>query len=149
MIRPLSQDDLPELLKLEAACFSSCWSEAQLSRSINHARYCSFGIYKHRLIGFALFSTLLDEAELQQIAIDPAVQREGQAFKLLTAAIEALQQQGIARIVLELRASNLAALALYRKLGFTQDSIRKAYYPAEANQGGREDAILMSYSSGE
>jgi ribosomal-protein-alanine N-acetyltransferase len=44
------------------------------------------------------------------------------------------------RMVLEVRASNAAAIALYRSAGFEQIGLRRGYYPA-AN--GREDALLM------
>ncbi|MCZ6831549.1 MAG: hypothetical protein O7F73_18545, partial [Gammaproteobacteria bacterium] len=45
------------------------------------------------------------------------------------------------RCLLEVRCSNGGAIALYRKHGFTEDGVRKNYYPTD---GGREDALLMS-----
>ncbi|HET19983.1 MAG TPA: ribosomal-protein-alanine N-acetyltransferase, partial [Chromatiales bacterium] len=53
------------------------------------------------------------------------------------------REQGLERILLEVRASNTPALGLYRSEGFCEDGVRKGYYPAS---GGREDAILMSRS---
>ena len=50
------------------------------------------------------------------------------------------RRQGMRRVVLEVRASNAAAIALYRKAGFSNIGLRRDYYQAE---NGREDAILM------
>ena len=71
----------------------------------------------------------------------PRHQRQGLGGLLLAAALRAAVAAGAGRCLLEVRASNRAALALYRRQGFTEDGVRKNYYPAGA---GREDALLMS-----
>jgi ribosomal-protein-alanine N-acetyltransferase len=60
---------------------------------------------------------------------------------MLRWVMSACRELGMQRMLLEVRASNLPALHLYRSEGFTEDGVRKGYYPAS---GGREDAILMS-----
>jgi ribosomal-protein-alanine N-acetyltransferase len=49
----------------------------------------------------------------------------------------------IPRILLEVRPSNHAAIALYEKAGYEELARRKAYYPVESSSGTREDAIVM------
>ncbi len=145
MIQPLSLRHLPEVVRIENACFSSAWSEKQLTQAIENKRYRSFGYFEQDLSGFCIFSTVADEAELLQIAIAPELQRQGLAKKLLKLSIEAIEQQDITRIMLEVRDSNGSALSLYKKAGFILDGKRKGYYPPKEKGGQREDAILMSY----
>lgn len=145
MIQFLSICHLPEIVRIENACFSSAWSEKQLTQAIENKRYRSFGYFEQDLVGFCIFSTVSDEAELLQIAITPELQRQGIAKKLLQLSIEAIKQKNISRIMLEVRDSNRSAMSLYKKVGFLLDGKRKGYYPPEGKGGQREDALLMSY----
>ena len=67
--------------------------------------------------GFAVFHRVMDEAELRNIAVDPSHQRKGMARALLAAGIRAMQEFGVRRLFLEVRASNQPALALLRSGG--------------------------------
>ena len=49
-------------------------------------------------------------------------------------------------MILEVRPSNTAAVALYRKLGYEEIGVRKNYYPADPQLGTREDALVMAKS---
>lgn len=145
ILRLLEAADLPAWLAIEHACFPDPWSEQQLTAQLKQARNRCFGLFElNQLVGFAVFSTVLDEAELLQIAIAPEQQGRGQAAMLLTQSIATLQQAGSVRFMLEVRASNVAAMSLYEKLGFDEDGRRKDYYPAP---DGREDAVLMSLTA--
>lgn len=141
-IRRLGESELPSLRQIQADRFDHCWSEAQLTAYLNNPRALFLGLWQnHTLAGYALFTTVLDEAELQQIAIAEQQQGQGLAGQLLEAGHRQLTEQGIVRTLLEVRSSNLSALALYRRAGFQQDGLRKGYYPSPT---GREDAVLMS-----
>lgn len=146
-VRLLQSDDLSALIHLENLCFNASWSETQLQKQLNGERNIGFAyLINQKVSGFVIFSTLFDEAELLQIGIDPALQGQGLAGNLLTQAHRELQTRQITRILLEVRDSNRAAISLYHRLGYQQDGIRKAYYPAEQGAAGqgREDAVLMS-----
>ena len=144
-IRRLSESDLQDLESIEASCFSSPWNQSQIIHQLTHRNRISLGVFHgSALLGFAFFSFILDEAELLQIAIDPRQRGLGAAKKLLSEAMALLNERSIARLFLEVRASNDPAIALYRCLGFLDDGCRKAYYPAEVEGGSREDALLMS-----
>jgi ribosomal-protein-alanine N-acetyltransferase len=93
-----------------------------------------------RIAGFAAFHRVLDEAEIRNLATDPAYQRKGTARTLLAACVRALQQCGVRRIFLEVRASNEPALALYRSAGFELRNTRRAYY-----QHPPEDALVLTH----
>jgi ribosomal-protein-alanine N-acetyltransferase len=88
--------------------------------------------------GFIVASLLPPQAELEIIAVAPQFQRRGLARRLFTALVAELRTGQSADLLLELRASNLPALALYRSLGFTETGFRPRYYHEPI-----EDALLM------
>ena len=81
-----------------------------------------------KVLGFAAFHRVLDEAELRNMAVDPAHRQQGVARALLVEARCLLLRDGARRVFLEVRASNKAALALYSSLGFAVHSLRRNYY---------------------
>ena len=90
--------------------------------------------------GVAWFSVVQDEAEIIDIRVDKRYRRIGIGQSLLTQSLEKLRLSDIGSVFLEVRSSNTAALALYRKLGFTMMGRREDYYKTVA---GREDALTM------
>ena len=90
---------------------------------------------------FALFSVAADEAELLTIAVHPDHRRKGLARALLGAAKADLRTSGATTVHLEVAADNDAAIALYRKLGFSVSGTRRAYY--QRPEGERVDAVMM------
>jgi ribosomal-protein-alanine acetyltransferase len=89
--------------------------------------------------GFAIASLLPPQAELETIATAPEAQRRGIGRQLFFALAEDLVRAQVTEVILEARASNLPALALYRSLGFAQNGLRHSYYADPV-----EDAVLMS-----
>ena len=97
--------------------------------------------WKHRAQGFVVFSRVIDEGCIHNIAVHPQCQGGGLGSSLLEAALAELKLGGAICCYLEVRASNAAARALYQKFLFQVDGMRKNYYPAAH---AREDAVLMS-----
>jgi ribosomal-protein-alanine N-acetyltransferase len=95
--------------------------------------------------GFAVVRCLTipggNEAELESMAVCPAMRRQGIGGILLAAAITAAKERGAQRLDLEARASNGAAARLYGRFGFKESGRRRAYY-----DDPEEDAVLMSVS---
>jgi ribosomal-protein-alanine N-acetyltransferase len=92
-----------------------------------------------QVAGFAAFHWVMDEAELRNMAVDHLHQRQGLARALLAAGILELQANGVSRIFLEVRASNQAAIAFYKSMGFRLLHTRRDYYHDPA-----EDALVMA-----
>ena len=88
--------------------------------------------------GFVILRRMGDEAELLQIAVDKAMRRLGLADKLMLAALRYSLENELGSIFLEVRSSNEAAIALYKKHGFKPVSSRKDYYIDPV-----EDAVVM------
>lgn len=91
--------------------------------------------------GIAAVMHVLDESELLEIAVQPAMQGRGYGKALLAQAIALARRNGAVRMFLEVRESNARARKMYTSFGFEETGRRKSYYPTE---NGREDAILMT-----
>jgi ribosomal-protein-alanine N-acetyltransferase len=92
----------------------------------------------NHLEGFTVASLLPPQAELESIAVAAASQRRGLGGTLFDAVVKELRTAGVLQVTLEVRESNHAALAFYRRAGFVQTGTRRAYYADPV-----EDAVLM------
>ena len=92
------------------------------------------------IIAAAWFRVVIDEAELVDIRVSQAVRQKGFGNRLLTHTLQCLGGKGVSCCYLEVRRSNVPALALYQQMGFEVTGERANYYRV---QGGVEDAILM------
>jgi ribosomal-protein-alanine N-acetyltransferase len=90
------------------------------------------------VVGFLVASMIPPQAELESIAVDPAFQRRGVARELFAALVEEIRSAQGTEVILEARASNFPALALYSALGFAEIGRRPRYYADPI-----EDAVLM------
>jgi [ribosomal protein S18]-alanine N-acetyltransferase len=117
------------------------WSEKHIE-SCTDQSYLWFGIVEDELAGFCIFKNLVFDAELLNICIDKQYRNRGFGAKLLSFALSSIKNLKLDKCFLEVRKSNLAAISLYKNLGFESLSIRKNYY--QTNTSEREDAIIMS-----
>ncbi|MGO8734672.1 MAG: ribosomal protein S18-alanine N-acetyltransferase [Terriglobia bacterium] len=90
------------------------------------------------IVGFGAFHRVIDEAELRNMAVDPAHQQQGAARELLAEGRRRLLEQGAKQIYLEVRASNLPAQRLYYSAGFGLRYRRRDYY-----HDPREDGLVL------
>lgn len=139
MIRLMQQYDVETVAAIEAKVQSHPWTKNQFVEAVQS--YNTTVIEDDgRVVGFCILQTVLDEANLLLMAIDPSKQGKGLGYRLLDQSIEKLENNPV-QIFLEVRESNQAAIALYEKIGFHQIDLRKNYYPTE--NGGKEHAIIM------
>ena len=139
MIRLMQNADLIAVTQIEKRVQSHPWTQKQFEESI--ASYQSTVIeVQGEVMGFCILQPVLDEANLLLMAIHPSQQGKGLGYQLLDQSIAMLKNDPI-QIFLEVRESNLAAIALYEKADFHQIDLRKNYYPLE--KGGREHAVIM------
>jgi ribosomal-protein-alanine N-acetyltransferase len=76
---------------------------------------------------------------VMNVAVDPGYRRQGLARRLLVFAMARAARAGARRALLELRAGNREALALYESLGFRSLGVRRAYYGEPT-----EDALVLT-----
>ena len=129
-IVPMTAAHLPQVAALENICFpADPWSEALFREALDNPSAAILLAQGEggALLGYAVLAAVLDEGNLDNIAVAPAARRQGVA------------DAHLAFLSLEVRASNAPAIALYEKHGFRGVGRRKNYYTAP-----REDAVLMT-----
>ena len=139
-IRPASSDDIDSIVEIENSTNLMPWTKAQFISSMEVGHYSTVLEQDDLIIGFAIYSPVIPESHLLNIAIDPAYHRKGLGNKLLKQIILQNKAIGVKVITLEVRVSNLIAINLYEKNGFHKDAIRQNYYSGPE----KEDALLMS-----
>lgn len=139
-IRPASSEDIDSIVEIENSTNLMPWTKAQFASSMEVGHYSTVLEYDEAIIGFAIYSPVIPESHLLNIAIDPTYHRKGLGDKLLKHVILQNKAVGVKVIILEVRVSNLIAINLYEKNGFYKDAIRQNYYSGPE----KEDALLMS-----
>lgn len=90
------------------------------------------------LVGYICFWVVFEELRMMNLAVAPQVRHRGIGRWLLQQAVTMGLEQGARRALLEVRASNAPALALYEQAGFARSGVRTKYYTNPV-----EDAVLM------
>ena len=140
-IVPMTAAHLPEVAALEKVCFpADPWSEALFRAALECPDTALLVAEKEdgAVLGYAVLSAVLDEGNLDNIAVAPSCRRRGVADALLSALV-GFGRERLSVMMLEVRASNLPAATLYEKHGFVPVGRRKNYY-----ESPREDALLMT-----
>lgn len=119
------------------------WTLEQFEQSLaNPLTSLDVHYQQGQMVGYVLSSNLGDMFEVLQITVASAYQRQGVATQLLDLTLDKAKSLGCERVVLEVRETNHRAIALYQKLGFQFDGVRKNYY--RNTKGDSENALLMS-----
>ena len=138
-IVPMCSDHVAQIAGLEALCFSDPWPEQSIASELdNPLSLWLVTLDGDRVVAYVGSQSVLGEADVMNVAVDPAYRRQGLAKALFSALQQALQAKEVYSLTLEVRASNEAAIALYAALGFTQVGRRPNYYHKP-----KEDALIL------
>lgn len=155
---PMTAADLDSVLTIESVSHIHPWTKGNFSDSLSagHWAYCVRPQLEDAINGSYLDPSVLwaycilypavDELHLLNITVSPKLRRLGIGIKMMNAIEGVAAQQKMPRIILEVRPSNLSALALYQGLAYEQIGLRKKYYPADSASGLREDALVLAKS---
>ena len=149
ILRPMRDDDLDAIMQIEPIIYSHPWTRGNFSDSLNSG-YSAWVLEENTksnegLIGYALMMLVMDEVHLLNLSIAKHRQKQGLGRYLLEHMISHAKQYKAANMFLEVRPSNVSAIALYENMGFNEMALRRGYYPADPtiSKTGREDAVLM------
>lgn len=138
--RPMQLADLDEIMLIEPQIYPYPWTRGNFSDSLNSG-YSAWVLVEHeKIIAYALLMMVLDEAHLLNLSVAKSYQKQGLGRVLLEHMMQIAKNHQAANMFLEVRQSNISAIALYENIGFNEMAIRRGYYPAK---NGREDAVLM------
>ena len=135
----MREDHLEQITELEKQCFSDPWSLRSITSELRND--LSLWIVAERdgvVAGYVGSQSVLGEADMMNLAVAPGFRRRGIGRELVQVLIERLKERGVHILILEVRVSNEAAIALYSDLGFEQVGRRPNYYAHP-----KEDALIL------
>lgn len=140
VIREAEASAARAVYEIGTQCFSDAWRE----ETVVHDMAQPHSLYLvaqdgEEILGYACFWFVADEAQLVNIGVRPAVRRRGLGARLVEAGLAAAKERHMASMYLEVRVSNVAAQALYRRYGFAVQALRKGVYDLP-----REDGYIMA-----
>ena len=132
----MNESHVSAVAELEKQNFSEPWPEiAVRSELTNKLALWLVALDGETVVGYVGSQTVLQEADMMNIAVADSHRRRGIARALVE---ELIRQLDAYQLTLEVRASNAGAIALYDSLGFTQVGLRKNYYHKP-----KEDALIL------
>jgi ribosomal-protein-alanine N-acetyltransferase len=152
ILLPMQEGDLDEVLALEQASFTEPWTRKMFLGELRGNAFAvnvvarageagyGMGLAAGTLLGYIMFWVVFEELHLMNLAVRPEARRRGLGAELARHALSVGAERGVRTALLEVRASNLAAIALYEGLGFARKCLRKGYYDRP-----REDAVIMTF----
>lgn len=138
-ITEMAANHVVQVAELEKICFADPWSEKSVASELeNKWALWLVALEADRVAGYIGSQSTVDETDIMNVAVHPDYRRKGIAENLINALVAELKNRGSHALMLEVRASNAPAIALYEKLGFFQVGCRKNYY-----RNPKEDARIL------
>jgi [ribosomal protein S18]-alanine N-acetyltransferase len=141
VLREMSQADLDVITLIEQRAHAHPWTRGNFGDALDSGYLCKVYEQGGVTLGYVVLMLAVDESQLLNITIAAGHQGQGLGRALLAETLDMARGLKMWRVLLEVRASNTAALGLYRAAGFHEIGLRRRYYPADNT--GREDAIVM------
>lgn len=148
LLRAAEDEDVPAIHAIERGSFSDPWSKSAFQQALQapevHLAVATDGSTpiepseRAPIVGFVAVRVAADEAEILNVAVDPAARGAGVGRALLRHALGVAASAGALATFLEVRPSNAAALALYKAFDFVPVGQRRRYYRAPV-----EDALVL------
>ena len=140
-MRDMSPADLDAVLAIEQSVQSYPWTRGNFADALSSGYVCRVDELDGKLCSYAVLMMGVEEAELLTIGVAASQQRRGLGRSMLNGMLAMARDKNRQRVFLEVRASNAAAIALYRTVGFSEVGLRLGYYQ---NKQGSEDAVVMA-----
>lgn len=125
------------------------WSRDALLRAVkDENRWTFVALEKGEPVAFACFLAIAYSCDLEMLVVAPPARKQGVARLLLQRAFATLAAQQVTSCLLEVRASNAAAIRLYESLGFRQLALRRGMYAHPLEDGHLMVLNLHEYAKG-
>ena len=139
--RPMREDDLGEVLRIEETAYPHPWSRGIFEDCLQVGYHCRVYERSGEIVGYSVHATAAGEGHLLNLCVAPEHRSQGHGRRMLRKVMEEARAQGADTLFLEVRLSNRVAQALYESEGFNEVGRRFDYYPAAE---GREDALVYA-----
>lgn len=138
-VREMKYEDCSYIYDIETRTKVSDWTMSTIEDLLKYNyRYFYVLLDDNDIIGFAGISVVMEEGDIEDIAILPEYQGQHLSRLLMNVILKKARDLNVHKLTLEVRASNEKAISLYTQYGFKQIAIRKGYYKNPC-----EDAIIM------
>lgn len=139
-IREMQIQDIEQVTALEESCFSIPWKKQDFIDILSNDNRIYVVAEKDEVIlGGCMLTDIVGEGDISNVAVWEELRGQGIATALLHEILQiGTQQRGIKEYTLEVRQSNVAAIALYEKVGFVSEGIRPNFYDKP-----KEHAVIM------
>ena len=129
-IRQAERGDIENIAELEKECFPIPWSEDSIRNDVLYSSiaYVVVAEFDDAFAGYADVWFVAGEGQINNVAVVPHYRHKGVGTALLEALIDYVRDLGGTEMSLEVRPSNIAAMRLYRRLGFEEVGERGGYY---------------------
>ena len=139
IITNMTAQHVSQVAELEKLCFSDPWSEKSVASELNNSLSCWLVAEENGVVtGYVGSQTVIDESDMMNVAVHPDCRRRGIGRALIERLVAELKKTPVKFLMLEVRASNDAAIHLYEHLGFVQVGCRRNYY-----RNPKEDALIL------
>ncbi|PSB92052.1 ribosomal protein S18-alanine N-acetyltransferase [Candidatus Pandoraea novymonadis] len=137
-------EDIDEIVAIEKIAYKFPWTSHNFISSIEAGHSCiCLRDWNEGLLGYFLMMSVVDEAHLLNMCINPSYQGCGFGSIMLNEIIRLVNEDGMKGVLLEVRPSNIRAFHIYKRFGFIEIGRRKNYYSSD---NSREDAIVMRFA---
>lgn len=139
-IAPMRQEDIPVVIDIESVSFSTSWPANAFANEISENKLAHYyvGRIDGKIVAYGGIWVILEDSHITTIAVHPDHRGRGLGEQMLVHLLDEAMARGASWITLEVRESNDVAQRLYRKYGFTNVSVRRAYY-----SDNNENAVVM------
>lgn len=138
-ILPLTESLIEDVYIISKLSFTIAWSKDSIKKELDN-KFARYIVVKqnNKIVGFAGMWNIVGEGHITNIAVHPKYRGIGLGNTVVKALLDICEKEKVCAITLEVRKSNIPAQNLYKKFGFVEEGIRKAYY-----MDNKEDAIIM------
>ena len=132
-IRKMTESDLPEVEKTDAASFTTLWQNPldTLRRAYSQTLFATVAEDERGIVGYQLTTGGRTHAHLARLAVHPSAQGQGAGRTLLVELFGRLTQMGVTRLTVNTQSDNDASLGLYQKMGFIRTGEQYPVYTFE------------------
>ena len=138
--RAMTPFDIPGVAAVEKASYQFPWSEGIFRDCLRVGYLCRIAEFEGETVAYGIVAMGAGEAHVLNICVSEHVRGRGIGRQMLRLLIERARQAGMRDVFLEVRPSNMHAIALYQSVGFIEVGRRRGYYQAVE---GREDALVL------
>jgi ribosomal-protein-alanine N-acetyltransferase len=132
--------DVAAVGQIEREAYQFPWSEGIFRDCLRVGYLCRVAECDNRVVAYGIVAMGAGEAHVLNLCVSASMRSRGVGRNMLRLLLERAAQAGMQDVFLEVRPSNLLAIALYQSLGFVEVGRRKGYYQAAE---GREDALVL------